>query len=195
MKSEMEHSREYVFPNQTIKEEERRIPPPSGPPGFWLIGEDDRPPIAATLSAADWLDLTPGLKIPVPEESVEWPEPVARGGRTTIEFQSESRPYWFSVAMGTEVNPANGLPTDPSTGKELPMVHDFQYHVGGRVDAPMRYKDGVIRVDCLPGVSFPEEFVVVFAAWSAYPNEYDPEQARGLFVQVYGNWIFHFVNE
>ena len=178
-----------------ISDEERRIPPPSGPPGFWLTGEDGRPPIAATLRAADWTDLIPSIKIPVPEESVEWPEPVARGGRTTIEFQSESRPYWYCVAMATGVDPATGLPKDPLTGQEVPRVHDFRYHVGGREDAPMRYKDGVIKIDCLPAETFPEEFVVVFAAWSAYPNDYDTDQARGLFVQVYGNWIFHFVNE
>ena len=195
MKGDLANSGEHIFPIHTISDDERRVRPPSEPPEFRLTGEDARPPIVATLSAANWLDLTPGIHIPVPEESVEWPEPVARGGRTTIEFQSESRPYWFCVAIATEVDPTNGLPKDPATGREFPRVHDFQYHVGGREDAPMRYKDGFIRINCLPVVTFPEEFVVVFAAWSAYSDDYEPEKAEGVFVQVYGNWIFHFVNE
>ena len=179
-----------------ISDEERRKRPPSEPPELLLIGEAGEQSFAAKISAANWLDLTPGIHIPVPEDLVEWPKPVARGGRTTIEFQSEARPFWFDVAIATEVDPNTGWPVDPETGKEFTRVHDFKYRVGGQEDAPMRYIDGIMSIDCLPPETYPEEFVVIFAAWSVYPDENEPIPENGIGTgQVYGNWIFHFVNE
>lgn len=86
MNSESGNSDEHVYPIFIISEEERRKCPPSEPPELLLTSEASDPPIAASLSAANWLDLTPGILIPIPKETVTWPEPVAREGRTTIEF-------------------------------------------------------------------------------------------------------------
>lgn len=85
---------------------------------------------------------------------------------------------------------------DPVTGQDFESVHDFKYRLGGQEDAPMRYEDGIFAIDCIPAEMFPEEFVVVFAAWDVYPDENEPIPENGVETgQVYGNWIFHFVNK
>lgn len=186
----------YTAPLLMVSDKEIRNRVPSKPPELLLTGQDGDPPVAATLSAADWRDLTPDIHIPIPEDSVEWPEPVERGGRTTITFQSDARPFWFDVAMGTEVDPTTGLPIDSTTGQEVPRVHDFKYRVGGREDAPMRHEDGTFSIECLPSEVFPEEFVVVFVAWKVYTESLGLDAEQGsLGGEVYGNWILHFVNE
>ena len=142
MPSEISDTGHHVAPMLLVSEEEaRKRPAPSEPPQMLLSGGGEVPAIAATLSAADWSDLASGFDIPVPEESIDWPEPVKRRGRTTIEFAAESEPFWFDVVLGTQVDPESGLPVDPATGKEFPLAHEFQCRVGGRVDGEMRHEN------------------------------------------------------
>lgn len=189
------NSGDYVVPLLVVSEEEARKRPPSEPPRMVITGGEDDPPIPGTLAAVTWGDLTPGLDIPIPEESIDWPAPVERRGRTTIEIPAEAGPYWFDVFITTQVDRENGMPIDPETGKEFPTVHRYQFDLGGQEDGRKRHEDGVFKIDCLPERTYPEEFISVFAAWKVYPIDAEGNLEKGIAGDVYANWIFHFVNE
>ena len=178
-----------------ISEVDARRRPPSEPPRMVITGGGEDPPIPGTLAAVTWGDLTPGLDIPIPDESIDWPEPVERRGRTSIEIPSEAEPYWFDVVIATQVDLATGMPIDPSNGNAFEPVHRFQYCYRIPEPGEMHREDGKCTIDCLPKQTYPEEFVSVFAAWKVYPIDAEGNPEKGIGGDVYANWIFHSVNE